>query len=52
MGYSNPGLAGSPQPQLGGLQNPNMTVTPAGTTISCKAWSFTEGFKPGHHVRE
>jgi hypothetical protein len=51
-GYNNPGLAGSPQPRRGGLQSPNRTVTPVGTTLPCKAWSFTEGFKPGHHVRE
>jgi hypothetical protein len=29
-----------------------MTVTPVGATLPCKAWSFTEAFKPGHHVRE
>jgi hypothetical protein len=23
-----------------------------GTTLPCKAWSFTEGFKPGHHIHE
>jgi hypothetical protein len=49
-GYSNPGLAGTPQPLRGGLQSPNRTITPAGTTLSCKAWSFTEGNTPGHHV--
>jgi hypothetical protein len=48
----NLGLTGSPQPRRGGLQSPNRTVTPTGTTLSCKVWSFTEGFKPGHHVRE
>jgi hypothetical protein len=51
-GYNNPGLAGSPQPRRGGLQSPNMTVTPMGTTLPCKAWSFTEGIKPGHNVHE
>jgi hypothetical protein len=51
-GYSNLGLAGSPQPQCGGLQSPNMTVTLVGTTLLCKAWSFTEGNTPRHHVRE
>jgi hypothetical protein len=51
-GYSNLGLAGSPQPRRGGLQSPNRTVTPTGTTLSYKAWSFTEGITPGHHVRE
>jgi hypothetical protein len=51
-GYSSPGLAGSPQPQRGGLQSPNRTVIHTGTTLLCKAWSFTEGFKPRHHVRE
>jgi hypothetical protein len=50
--YSSPGLAGSPRRRRGGLQSPNMTVTHAGTTLLCKAWSITEGFKPGHHVRE
>jgi hypothetical protein len=29
-----------------------MTVTPAGTTLPCKVWSFTEGNTPGHHVHE
>jgi hypothetical protein len=52
MGYNNLGLASSPQPRRGGLQSLNMTVTPVGTTLSCKARSFTAGFKPGHHVRE
>jgi hypothetical protein len=51
-GYRNPGLAGSPQPWRGGLQSPNRTVTLVGTTLSCKAWSFTKGNTPGHHVRE
>jgi hypothetical protein len=51
-GYSNPGLAGSPQPQHGGLQSPNRAVTDVGTTLLCKAWSFTEGNTPEHHVRE
>jgi hypothetical protein len=51
-GYNNPGLAGSPRSRRGGLQSHNMTVTPVGTTLPCKAWSFTEGFKPGHHIHE
>jgi hypothetical protein len=51
-GYSNPGLAGSSQPQCGGLQSPNRTITPAGTTLPCKVWSFIEGNTPGHHIRE
>jgi hypothetical protein len=51
-GYNNLGLTSSPQPRRGGLQNPNRTVTPMGITLPCKAWSFTKGFKPGHHVRE
>jgi hypothetical protein len=51
-GYSNPGLAASPRPRRGGLQSPNRTVTPMGTTHLCKAWSLIEGFKPGHHVLE
>jgi hypothetical protein len=51
-GYSNQGLAGSPQPRCGGLQSPNRTVTPAGTTFPCKVWSFTKGHTPGHHVRK
>jgi hypothetical protein len=51
-GYNNLGLAGSPQPRLGVLQSPNMTVTPVGTTPPCKAWIFTEGIKPGHHVSQ
>jgi hypothetical protein len=51
-GYSNSGLAGSPQTWRGGLQCPNTTVTPAGTTLPCKAWSFTEDNAPRHHVRE
>jgi hypothetical protein len=50
--YSSPGLAGTPQPQRGGLQSPNKTVTHVGTTLPSKAWSFTEGFKSGHHVHE
>jgi hypothetical protein len=45
-GYNNPGLAGSPRPRCGGLQSHNRIVTPTGTTPLCKAWSFTEGFKP------
>jgi hypothetical protein len=36
----------------GGLQSPNRILTPAGTTLLCKVWSFTKGFKPGHHIRE
>jgi hypothetical protein len=48
----NPGLAGSPQHRRGGLQSPNRTINPAGTTHLCKAWRFTEGFKPRHHVSE
>jgi hypothetical protein len=51
-GYNSPGLAGSPLPWRGGLQSPNMTVTLAGTTLPCKAWSFTKGFKPEYHVYE
>jgi hypothetical protein len=51
-GCSNPGLAGSPQTRRGRLQSPNGTVTPMGTTISCKVWSFTEDNTPGHHVCE
>jgi hypothetical protein len=27
-------------------------LTPVGTTHSCKAWSFTEGNAPGHHICE
>jgi hypothetical protein len=52
MGYSNLGLAGSPQLRRGGLQGPNRTITPAGTTLPCKAWSFTEGKTSRHHVHE
>jgi hypothetical protein len=51
-GYNNPGLASSPRPRRGGLQSPNRTVTPVGTTLLCKAWSFPERFKPGHHAHE
>jgi hypothetical protein len=51
-GYSNLGLAGSPQPRRGGLQRPNRIVTPASTTVPCKAWSFTEGITPRHHIHE
>jgi hypothetical protein len=51
-GYNNPGLVGSPRPRCGGLQSPNKTVTPMGTTLPCKAWNFTEGFEPGHNVHE
>jgi hypothetical protein len=51
-GYSNLGLAGSPQPWCGGLQSPNRTVTPMGITLLCKAQSFTKGNTSGHHVRE
>jgi hypothetical protein len=51
-GYNNLGLAGSPRPQRGRLQIPNRIVTPAGTKLLYKAWSFTEGFKPRHHVCE
>jgi hypothetical protein len=51
-GYSNPGLAGLPQAHHGGLQSPNRTVTHAGTTLLCKAWSFTEGNTLGHHLRK
>jgi hypothetical protein len=29
-----------------------MTITHVGTTLLCQTWSFTEGLKPGHHVRE
>jgi hypothetical protein len=52
MGYINLGLVGLPQPQRGGLQSPNRTITLVGTTHPCKAWSFTEGNTPGHHVHE
>jgi hypothetical protein len=38
--------------ERGGLQSPSRTVTPAVTTLPCKAWSFTEGNTPRHHVRE
>jgi hypothetical protein len=41
-GYNTLGLVGSPRPRRGGLQSPNRTVTPVGTTLPCKAWSFTE----------
>jgi hypothetical protein len=51
-GYSNPGLASSPQPRHDGLQSPNRTITPAGTTLPSMVWSFTEGNTPGHHVHE
>jgi hypothetical protein len=51
-GYNRQGLAGSPWPQHGGIQSPNRTITPMGTTFLCKVWNFTEGFKPRHHVRE
>jgi hypothetical protein len=51
-GYNSPRLAGSPRPRRDGLQSPNRTITPVGTTLLCKVWSFTEGFKPRHHVRE
>jgi hypothetical protein len=51
-GYNNPSLAGSPRHRRGGLQSPNKTVTAVGTTLLCKAWSFTEGFKLGHHIHE
>jgi hypothetical protein len=51
-GYSNPGLASSPQPRRGGLQSPNRTVTPIGTILMCKAWSFTEGNTLEHHIHE
>jgi hypothetical protein len=51
-GCSSPGLAGLPRPQRGGLHRPNGTVTLAGITLPCMAWSFTEGFKPGHDVHE
>jgi hypothetical protein len=50
--YSNPGLTGSPQPRRGELQSPNRTITPAGATLPCKAWSFIEGNTPRHHVCE
>jgi hypothetical protein len=52
MGYSDPGLADSSQPRRGGLQSHNRTVTLAGTTLPCKAWSFTKGNTPRHHVCE
>jgi hypothetical protein len=51
-GYSNLGLAGSPQLRHGGLQSPNRTVTPTGTTLLCKARSFTEHNTLRHHIRE
>jgi hypothetical protein len=50
--HFNLALASSPQPQCCGLQSPNMTITHVGTTLLCQTWSFTEGLKPGHHVRE
>jgi hypothetical protein len=50
-GYSNPSLSGLPQPRSGGLQSPNMTITPTGTTLPCKALSFTKSNTPGHHIR-
>jgi hypothetical protein len=34
------------------MESLNRTVTPVGTTLPWKAWSFTEGFKPGHHIYE
>jgi hypothetical protein len=52
MGYNNLGLVGSPQPRRGGLQSSNRAITPVGTTLSCKEWSFTEGNTPRHHVHE
>jgi hypothetical protein len=51
-GYNNLDLAGLPQPRRGGLKSPNRTVTPVGTTLLCKAWSFTEGNTPERHVCE
>jgi hypothetical protein len=51
-GDNSLGLAGSPRPRCGGLQSPNRTVTPTGTTLPGKTCSFMEGFKPRHHVRE
>jgi hypothetical protein len=51
-GDSNLGLAGSPQPRRGGLQSPNRTVTPTGTRLLGKAWSYMEGNTPGHHVHD
>jgi hypothetical protein len=45
-------LAGSAQPWRGGLQSPNMTMTPVGTTLLCKVWSLTEGNTPGHPIRQ
>jgi hypothetical protein len=51
-GYSNPGLTGSPQPRCGGLQSLNRTITLVGTTLPCKAWSFTEGNILEHLVCE
>jgi hypothetical protein len=52
MGYSNPGLADLLEPRRGGLQSPNTTITPTGTTLPCKTWSITEGNTPRHHVYE
>jgi hypothetical protein len=51
-GYSKLGLAGSPQPRRGGLRSPNRIVTPVGTTLPGKAWSFTKGNTPRHRIRE
>jgi hypothetical protein len=49
-GYNSLGLTDSPRPRHGGLQSPNRNVTITGITLLCKAWSFTKGFKLGHHV--
>jgi hypothetical protein len=38
-GYSNLGLAGSPQPQCGGLQSPNGTVTPVVPHFHARRWA-------------
>jgi hypothetical protein len=50
--YNNPGLVSSPRTRRCGLQSPNGTITPAGATLPCKAWSFSEGFKLEHHACE
>jgi hypothetical protein len=51
-GYNSLGLVGSPQPQRGGLQSPNRTITPVGATLPCKVSSSGEDNTPRHHVRE
>jgi hypothetical protein len=53
--YNNPGLAGSPRPQRGGLQIPNRTITPTAPHFRARCGAslkdFDETFAPQEESR-